>query len=210
MMKIKSILGTLSTCVFMFGLVSTADATLISRLSGQAYYDTDADLTWSANANINGTMNWAVANTWASTLTIGGVGGWRLPTTLQPDASCGGQSSGVSFRFNCTGSEMGNLFYNVLGGSAGSSITTTHNSNYDLFSNVQSNLYWSATEYAPNPNFAWLFIMASGSQNSGNKANSYYAWAVQSGDVSAVPEPGAVWLLGIGLIGLMASARRKR
>jgi hypothetical protein len=33
---------------------------------------------------------------------------------------------------------MGNLFYNLLGGTAASSITTSHNANYNLFQNVQS------------------------------------------------------------------------
>ena len=38
-----------------------------------------------------------------------------------------------------------------------------------------------------------------------------YALAVSPGDVSAVPEPGAAWLLGVGLLGLMglSVARRK-
>ncbi len=47
--------------------------------------------------------------------------------------------------------------------------------------NVQSNNYWSATEYAPNTNNAWNFNMNNGNQNANNKNNSFYGWAVQSG-----------------------------
>ena len=36
------------------------------------------------------------------------------------------------------------------------------------------------------------------------------AWAVQSGDVGAVPVPAAVWLFGSGLLGLVGVARRKK
>ena len=154
-------------------------------------------------------MNWADVNAWAAGLTIGGVGGWRLPDTLQPDASCDYQSGSISWGFNCTGSEMGNLFYNVLGGSAGSSITTTHNANYDLFSNVQSSSYWSATEKASDTSEAWGFYMGNGNQGVGYKTGGGYAWAVQSGDVSAVPVPAAVWLFGSGLIGLIGMTSRK-
>jgi hypothetical protein len=112
-------------------------------------------------------MTWTNANAWAASLNVAGVTGWRLPGTLQPDTSCGNQTGGVppqGFGFGCTGSEMGNLFYNVLGGVAGSSITTTHNANYDLFSNVQSNFYWSGTEFAPNTRYAWHFFFLGGFQ----------------------------------------------
>ena len=89
-------------------------------------------------------------------------------------------------------------------------ILTGGNANYDLFSNVQPDDYWSATEYAPNTSNAWVFDMIDGDQNNGgDKSNSNYAWAVHSGDVRAVPLPGAVWLFGSGLLGLVGMARRK-
>lgn len=176
-------------------VVSTsANSALVSRLGGLAVYDDVANLTWLADANAAGTaMNWADSNAWAAGLTVGGVDGWRLATT-EPALS----------GYNQTGSEMGNLFYNVLGNSAGSL------SNTGPFSNVQSTLYWSATEYAPNTSYAWFFSMNFGNQNVTNKSSGYYAWAVQSGDVSAVPVPAAVWLFGSGLIGLAGFARRKK
>jgi len=48
--------------------------------------------------------------------------------------------------------------------------------------NVQSNNYWSGTEYAPNTNNAWNFNTNNGNQNNNNKNNEFYAWAVRSGE----------------------------
>ncbi len=218
-----------SLAAIVLVLSTSANSALVGRLAAteggtdyQAYYDTDSDLTWLADANyaqtsgfdVDGRMTWAVANRWAAGLNVGGSGNWRLADTLQPDTSCGSQSGSIYYGHDCTGSEMGNLFYNVLGGVAGSSITTTHNANYDLFSNAQSYSYWSATEYAlgTNTNNAWGFHMNIGFQSGGDKLLDSFAWAVQSGDVSvsAVPVPPAVWLFGSGLIGLVGFARRKK
>ena len=206
--------------VAVFLVSNIANAALVSRLGGLAYYDTEADLTWLADANAaigsvydtmipgSGRMTWADANAWTAGLVVDGVGGWRLADTLQPDASCGYQGSVVSYivsyEYNCTGSEMGNLFYNVLGNTAGLL------SNTGPFSNVQSNYYWSATEYAPYTSRVWGFHMGLGFQYHGDKTSNAYAWAVQSGDVSAVPVPAAVWLFGSGLVGLIGVARCKK
>lgn len=223
-MKIVITLVTNAFLISAMGASSIANSALVSRLGGLAYYDDVAGITWLADANAgagsifddganitDGKMSWTNANTWAESLTVGGVSGWRLPTTLQPDASCDSQAGNVSTGFNCTGSEMGNLFYNVLGGNASSSITLTHNTNYDLFNNVQSgSLYWSSTEYEVIPAAAWWFNMANGTQFSIDKTIDYYAWAVHSGDVSAVPVPTAAWLFGSGLVGLIGMARRKK
>lgn len=215
-MVFKSIIG--ATCACLAVASFSANSALVGRLAAtpggtdyQAYYDTEANLTWLANALAAGTaMNWEDSNDWAANLIVGGVDGWRLANTSQPDASCGSPSGPTSYGYSCTGSEMGNLFYNVLGGSAGSPITTTHNANYDLFSNLYTANYWSATEYAEISNWAWYFNMHNGYQGpSSYESLNYYAWAVQSGDVSAVPIPAAVWLFGSGLLGLIGIARRK-
>ena len=105
------------------------------------------------------------------------------------------------------------MFYNVLGGVAGSSITTTHNSNYDLFSNVQSNDfddYWSSTEFANNPTYAWYFTFSNGVQSYLINNLNGYAWAVQSGNAGVVPVPAAVWLFGSGLLALVGFGRQRR
>lgn len=193
------------------GFAGTAQATLMGRLPStpggtdyQAYYDDVADLTWLADANA-----------WAAGLDIDGVTGWRLPDTLQPDPTCSLQSGGVSSGSGCTGSEMGNLFYNVLGGTAGTSIATTHNANYDLFSDIQADLYWSGSEFSLATDDAWDSVFYNGNQTANLKASEFSAWAVRSGDVAAqspgaVPEPPTVLLPGAGLAALLGRRRRRR
>jgi hypothetical protein len=195
-------------------------AALIDR-GGGMIYDTNLNLTWLADANYAmtqgynqfpdtpGTMLWSTAMTWVGNLSYGGYTGWRLPTTLQPDATCSDQSY-YSTGYNCTGSELGELFYNELGGVAGDSITTTHNSNYDLFQNINdTRYYWTGTVLPEDNGLAWIFWFYDGSQAAGDTVNRYYAWAVHDGDIGAVPIPAAFWLFGSGLLGLMGVARRK-
>lgn len=211
-------------------LLSTTGATqaaLVDRGSG-LIYDTDLNVTWLSNANANGFMTWDQANTWATNLSVldsvrnQTLTGWRLPTTLQPDATCSDQEyAGISFGmqsggYNCTGSEMGHLFYNELGGVAGQAISTTHNTNFGLFQNLFPSVYWSGTESAAHTSYAWFFYFGAGSQDYyiGNgvnigKAIGLYALAVRPGDVAAVPVPAAAWLMGSGLLGLIGVARRK-
>jgi len=206
------------------------NAALVERLGGLAYYDTEADLTWLADANyamtsgydVDGRMFWADANAWAAGLTVDGVGGWRLPDTIDvgnDGATYTNVYQGVDYGYNITThSEMSNMFYNVLGNTArydtSGAATGCTAPNYCLtntgpFSNLQSSDYWSATEYAPDTDFAWFFVMDGGRQDLNLKVSNFYAWAVQSGDVSAVPIPPAVFLFGSGLLGLIGMARRK-
>jgi hypothetical protein len=167
-------------------------------------------------------MNWTDANAWAADLNVAGVTGWRLPDTIDvgnDGATYNNYYQGFDFGYNITTpSELSNMFYSVLGNTAyfdTSGAPTGCNpclTNHGPFSNIQSGFYWSATEYAPDTGYAWSFNMSNGEQNYGYKAGSYdvYAWAVHSGDVSAVPVPAATWLFGSGLISLISAAKRKR
>ena len=203
-MLFKSMLGTVSV---LLSIVSfNANAALVERLGGLAYYDDVADLTWLADANYAYTsgywtdsiagMNWDQANAWAAQLDIDGVSGadgWRLPDI---DPLC---SPGTP----CTTSEMGNLFHDVLGNQG--ALTNT-----SPFSNVQNSLYWQAQDVATL--YGYTFDMWNGQQGSSIEKDSggSYAWAVYTGDISAVPVPAAVWLFGSGLIGLAGFARRRK
>lgn len=223
--------SVLAISTLIFSLISlSANAALVSRLNGQAVYDTDLDITWLADAGLaatnnfgvsgitatgpyaSGTMNWATAQNWIGAMNTAnylGYSDWRLPATLQPDPTCGFQSGDDSFGWNCTGSELGHLFYNELGGAAGSTIEATHNANFGLFQNIQSYYYWSGTIYAQDPSYSWYFSFYDGGQ--GPVDNDYtIAWAVRTGDVATVPLPAAFWFFGSGLIGLFGFMRRGR
>ena len=204
----------LAPLVLALGLISGgAHAALQGRdLNGspgsfEAYYDTDLNITWLANADANGLMSWGAANTWAANLSftdgVNVYNNWRLPTALNQDGTgpCGG--------LNCTGSEMGHLFYSELGGTAGQSILTSSDSDLAKFTNLQTNYYWSATEYAPDTGLAWTFRFGLGDQGGATKYILFDALAVSPGDVGAVPEAQtyALMLAGLGLIGWRARRR---
>lgn len=222
-MKKSHLLGAL--CAVVLALIATASqATLVGVLPAtpggtdyQAYYDTVADLTWLADANAGGLMTWNNADAWTAGLNINGVARWRLPYTPDIDPTCD-QTEGPGF-YGCSGSEMGNLFYNVLGGVAHQSIATTHNDNYALFSNIQPGYYWSTDAAWNAPYSVWSFGMGDGEVDAeaekelegSDPYNPYYSytWPVHSGNAGAVPLPAAVWLFGSGLLGLIGIARRK-
>lgn len=182
----------------------------------EAYYDTEQDITWLADANaaagsiyddgaslFDGRMTGTNANAWISSLTIEGYSNWRLPTTLQPDPTCSTQGAYGSRDFNCTGSEMGHLYY----------INGISVSSPGIFSNIVSATYWSATDHVESgTDGAWAFNFVNGATGSLDRDLSIgHAWAVHDGDIgiSIVPIPTAIWLFGSGLIGLVGFARRK-
>jgi len=83
----------LSLLVLILSFSQLAHADFVGRLGGQAYYDTETNLTWLINGGaITGTKydefgggltTWYSAIDWAQNLNIGGYSDWRLPT-LQP------------------------------------------------------------------------------------------------------------------------------
>jgi len=200
------------------GLLSSgAVQAALNDRGGGLIYDTDRNITWLSDANYaatqftatggiqgdaDGKMNWSAANSWAANLSYGGYSDWRLATS----DTCWGD--------NCTGSELGHLFYTELGGTAGNFILSSSDPNLALFSNVLPEQYWSGTAYAPNQaDFAWGFRMGIGQQRYDYQYHEFYAWAVRDGDVAApIPEPEtyAMLLAGLGFLGFMAKRRKQQ
>lgn len=147
-MKLNSLLAVLVGVTLNLGLFGTAHATLQGRdLNGsidsfEAYYDTDLNITWLADANYtktsgysaNGRLHWFGANYWAANLGIVDAvnnityDNWRLPTvkpingtSFNHDPSYNG-STDRGFNISEQGtpyagsisSEMAHLFYNTL------------------------------------------------------------------------------------------------
>ena len=158
----------------------STNAALFDRGNGLIYDDV-LDTTWLQDANYaqtsnydaNGLMTWADANTWAAQLSYGGFDDWRLASAnLMNGASpCYAADGSCDRGFNNTTGELGHMFYNNLGNTAGSSILgnvsftdATLGGGTESFLNVQSSVYWLGEEYAPNTNRAWAFLASNGSQ----------------------------------------------
>lgn len=212
--------------IFFLSFAASANAALYSRLNGQAVYDSDLNITWLADANLAATntfgvagigtyspggMNWITAQTWIGAMNSAnylGFNDWRMPTTMIPDPSC---DLSNSYSYNCTGSEMGHLFYIELGGTAGNSVLTSGDPDLALFSNIQvADLpYISGTIVEPTPSTGvWAFHFGNGDQFIDLNSSPDYVWVVRTGDVAAVPVPAALWLFGSGLIGILGFMRR--
>lgn len=148
--------------------------------------------------NNDGRANWFGAQAFVgylNSINYGGSNVWALPM--------GGDHPQVGY--NQTGSPFGAMFYTELGGTAGSPMPNTTN-----FTNEKDYAYWFSTEYEPNPDIAWIFNIDGGTQGYGFKNTQYYAWAVTPGQVATVPAPGALWLMGSGLLGVLSLKRRAR
>lgn len=125
--------------IFLLVLVcGSANAALISRLSGQAYYDDVLNITWLADANAgagspyddgsittDGRMTWTAAQAFIASLNAAnylGVSNWRLPTVTDTGTpGCNSAYTGTDCGYNVdlTTGEMAHLFYSTLGNSAG-------------------------------------------------------------------------------------------
>ena len=121
-------------------------------------YDPNLNLTWLRDWNFNanngdsGLMTWDVAMSWAAHLTVGSFSGWRLPTANPgPSSHCErhfdpGHGYPIQYHgYNCTGSEIGYLYYLELGNT---NIGLVHTG---PFEDIQVGHYVTSTAYDPPP-----------------------------------------------------------
>lgn len=194
----------------------------------------DANYAKTSGYDADGLMDWVSAKTWAGNLvyhdSVRNVdySDWRLAKNTPVNGSnanwnysfsVGGYTD-VGFNITSVNSELAYMYYENLG-LAGyyspSGITQTNffgkngvvQTDVGLVKNLTAYSYWSAAEFALYPGNGWYFSTYQGNQNgSSNPGAQFLAWAVRDGDVAAVPVPGAIWLFGSGLFGLLGLKRR--
>jgi len=166
-------------------------------------YDTVLDATWylTGNSTRQG-LTWDEARRWAAELIVGPHSGWTLPVA---DPTCG---FGNGYGFDCTSSELGELYYTALGNPAEGPLENT-----GPFKNLLPGVYWSGTQLVTNVEGAWTFDMSSGGQSTHYiylRPFGLYALAVRPGDL-VIPEPATEAMLLAGLaIGGIAMRRTSR
>lgn len=194
----------------------------------------DANYAKTSGYDDDGRMTWGEANTWADGLVIHDAvrnltySDWRLPTLNDLGAAGCNYSYSASdcgYNVDTASSELASLYYGALGNKALVNASGQQQLDYGLvddpanpndetlFSNLQSDYYWFGTTYANSPNSAWSFRLSTGEQYYHPAAASLMrAWAVRNGDVGApqpVPLPGAAWLFGSTLLGVVYPGRAK-
>lgn len=221
----NSLLTVLVGCSLSLALSGVAHAALEGRdLDGtantaEAYYDTDRDITWLANANVNGAMTWENAKIWAADLSIVDTAhnitydNWRLPTVnfTPPMFGVDEYNSLIGSNVDTGLSEMAHLFFDELGNKSyydangdgpqvGWGLINTNS-----FTNLQGDGYW--TDTALNTNYTgatptpedgvyydtFTFNFGYGWQSAattGEFRRDFYALAVSTGDIGSVVVPG--------------------
>lgn len=167
-----------------------------------AYYDTDLDITWLADANArageglyaDGATNWVTAQSWAAALDVHGITGWRMPKVTPIDgdtfdytqaydgsADLGWNISAPGTVFAGSGaSELAHLFFVTLGNQAYYDTVGEFQipgfglTNTGPFENVEPWVYWTSTEYGGD------HVAANGHMYFAWHFSLYYGWQTAS------------------------------
>jgi hypothetical protein len=211
-----NLLGTLQNA-YGFENVVHAIITSSPTVSNTANsFDNGTHQITAADFGANGLVDWWGSNAFVNylnTTSYGGYNQWRLPDV----------GANPVFGYSLTSGELGELYYTELHAPSYFDTDRQHdgicNNGFGTtcdtgpFTNVASGAYWYGQEYAANVDKAWVLTVGYGGQGfytkTGNTPALFtHAWAVTTGQVSAVPIPGAVWLLGSGLLGLLSIKKR--
>ncbi len=130
-------------------LPSASRFTILSAFGGAAVRDDETGLVWEKTLETN-QVSWADARAACADKDVGGRKGWRLPSIF----------------------ELASLM--DLSMSTGPTLPLGH-----PFTNVQMDVYWSATTVAGTPNSAWLVFFDTGKVLHGFKTITFHAWCVR-------------------------------
>ena len=198
-MRVRPLILAVLASVACWG---TSHAALYVTPNGLAVYDSTQNITWLRDANLAATntfgapgiqpggimLDWPTAQGWVTAMNAAnylGVSTWRLPATVEPDPTCSdfqniGGFPPQGFGGGCTASELPHLA-EVDG-------ITSSTSTPGPFFNIQNNLYWSATAFAPDLTGAahWHYLYSVGcghAQGQGSTVgNPVSAWPVAPGN----------------------------
>lgn len=225
--RVLSLLVTFGLLIVCTG-IANASLTKIGTAELSYTGDTEYNLLWDSGQNLvwldhtHGGANLFVAKMWTyglkahNLLTLNLYSNynvswtdenWRVPTS-------GTDPSTTSEGPHRSSSEIGRLFYGGLGfehavDEDGRRIPLTKAQlNSKEFDNLATGGYWTNDEVPGDD--SWYFYMAYGSLNGASEIANVASIAVRSAQVSAVPVPGTILLLGSGLLGLAAISRRKK
>jgi len=202
----------LALTVGLLGSGSAAQAELLDAGNGLVN-DTVLDICWVANASLSaaqldGPATWDALVTWADELVYAGYDDWRLASlSVAADTTTGSTDTVVdcdtATKEDCRDNELGYMYTNYLPGDYGVDKTGNQTVGDVTLTGIRD-VYWSGTENASNPDFAWRFGPFNGSQDSDRKGLRHYGWAVRPGQCRAAPEPiPVVGAWGLGLLGLL-------
>ena len=216
-----------------FCLASPSQAANLTA-AGNFVYDSVSNLSWTTNGNLLATMESkdsqliakiisnetdTIFNTYGHTL-VNGPSYYDFSSYTYGAASWWGTVAFVDYLNNIkyegynswvlpSITDFSNLFLTDLAEQSGSSITTSHNSDYSLFTNVQGNFgYWTGT--VVNSSVSDYFNTYKGWELNFNNIQPITVWVAVSGTVAAsVPEPEIFSMFTLGLLGLGIAARKK-
>jgi len=228
----KKSMMVLCAMLLVFGLAVGAHAALIDNNDGTVTQirNDGSRLMWLEDANytltsgydpynLDGRLYYDEAVAWTEGLNFAGHDDWRLPINDPVGDSYDyalSYDGSTDYGYNITNlnSEMSYMYYVELGniGYFDTSGNTEQPGwepfgNVAMFDNLRSYYYWSGSEWRTDIEASFTYDFFHGGQ--GGAHNDYapmHVWAAR--DMSPIPEPSTVLLLGSGLIGL-AGVRKK-
>jgi hypothetical protein len=132
-------------------LPSASRFTVLSAFGDAAVRDDETGLVWEKTLETR-ELSWADARTACADKDVGGRKGWRLPSI----------------------SELASLVDPSM--RTGSTLPLGH-----PFTNARTDVYWSATTMADNPNSAWLVFFDTGKVSHAFKTITFHVWCVRGG-----------------------------
>jgi formylglycine-generating enzyme required for sulfatase activity len=136
-------------------LPSASRFTILSAFGDAAVRDNETGLVWEKTLETT-EVSWNDARAACADKNVGNRKGWRLPSMP----------------------ELASLM--DLSVPQGPTLPMGH-----PFTNVQLDVYWSATTNAGNPTSAWLVFFDTGKVLSGFKTITFHAWCVRGGMINA-------------------------